>query len=269
MAEGRFSNLEFGEGGEAPAPTAAAAAPRAEQPFASELKDADYYLRQAEAQELEGNHDAALRSFSAALGENPLLLDAWVGQLRMLLELDEYPEARLWADKALEKFPNHALVLAAKSLAVLRMGMRRDARVLNDAAVQGKGEWPLVWLARGELMMAESPAAATECLNRALRAASPRGPCLLEIGSLLLRQHHYAVALSALQRAAAELPNAARAWFLLGCAQRELGLGEPARVSFQQAQRLAPRIALYREAADERPGLFTWLKRFLRRLRRR
>ncbi|MBM4043382.1 MAG: tetratricopeptide repeat protein, partial [Planctomycetes bacterium] len=113
MAKGRFSNLEFGDGGEAPAP--AATAPRAEQPFASQLKDADYYLRQAEAQELEGSHDAALRSFSAALGENPLLLDAWVGQLRMLLELGEYPEARLWADKALEKFPNHAQVLAAKS----------------------------------------------------------------------------------------------------------------------------------------------------------
>jgi len=268
VAKGRFASLEFGEAGpEAQAP----AAPRAEaRGPAAELRDADFYLRQAVAQELEGSFEAALRCYSAALGENPLLLDAWVGQLRVLLDLEEYPEARLWADKALERFPDNPQVLAAKSVALHRMGHKRDARALNDAAVQGKGEWPLVWLCRGELMMRDSSPAATECFNRALRGEGPKGPLLIRIGELLLRGGHYSTALTALQRAAAALPEAARAWYLMGQAQEELGMAAQARVSYQQAATLAPRIALYRQAAEGRPaGLMTTLRRFFRRLRGR
>ena len=267
MAKGRFTSLEFGDEGRPVQPSAPpAAAPGAPAPFTQEVKDAAYYMRQAEAQALEGNHDGALRSCSAALGENPLLLDAWVGQLCALLDLEEYPEARLWADKALERFPENPQVLAAKSVALHRMGQRRDARVVNDAALQAKGEWPLVWLCRGELMLADSPPAATECLNRAIRTASPKGPTLLRIGAILLGYGHYSPALSALQRAAAELPQAARVWYLIGRAQEELGFAAQARVSYQQAQHLAPRIALYRDATEQRPGILVAIKRLLRRL---
>jgi len=270
VTEGRFANLEFGDEGAArpgqPSQRSPAAEARAGD-FGTELKDAQYYLRQAEAQELEGNHEAALRSYSAALGENHLLLDAWVGQLRMLLELEEYPEARLWADKALERFPDNPAILAAKSIALHRMGLRRDARALNDSALQAKGESALVWLCRGELVLAESRPAALECLNHAFRLASPKGPTLMHTGAVLLRYGQYGSALTALQRAAAALPRAARVWYLLGRAQEELGLLAQARVSYAQAHELAPRHRLYKEAAmNKRRGLAARMKGVLRRL---
>jgi Flp pilus assembly protein TadD len=44
----------------------------------------------------------------------------WTGQVRMLIELKEFHEAKLWADKALEKFPNEPELLAAKAVALAR-----------------------------------------------------------------------------------------------------------------------------------------------------
>ena len=267
MSGGRFSNLEF-EGEDGEQPTSKATAQRARRgKFVAETRDAAYYMRQADAQELAGEHETALRSFSAALGEDPLLLEAWVGQARMLIELGEYPEARMWADKALEKFPDNPQLLAVKSVAMYRLGLCTDARRLNDVALQGKGESPLVWLCRADLMLADSRAAADQCFDHAKRLASPKGPTLMRIGALYLEHGHYAEAMSALQEAASQLPKAARAWYLLGLAQQELGLGAQAVVSFEQARSLAPRNAQYRKAADGRaPRSGGALRRFLRRL---
>jgi len=271
MAKGRFSNLEF-EGDDARDPRAEADKPQAAaqadgaRHFVAQVADADSYMQQAESQELAGDHENALRSYSAALGENHLLLDAWVGQVRMLLELEEYPEARIWADKALEKFPDHPQLLAAKSVALHRMGNERDALGLNDTALQARGESVLVWVCRGELMFADNRPAAVECFNRAIRLPAPKGPTLMQVGAVLLRCGEFSLALSTLQKAAAQLPDAARVWYLLGRAQEELGLLDQARVSYQQARDRAPRLKLYKDAAGRKEGrLASYVKGTFRR----
>jgi len=268
VSGGRFSNLEFDDGDQQKPRGPTSAKPEAPRGhFVAETRDAAFYMRQAQGQELAGDHETALRSFSAALGEDPLLLEAWVGQARMLIELGEYPEARMWADKALEKFPDNPQLLAVKSVAMYRVGLCMDARRLNDVALQGKGESPLVWLCRADLMLADSRAAADQCFDHARHLASPKGPTLMRIGALYLEHGHYAEAMSALQEAASQLPKAARAWYLLGLAQQELALGAQAVVSFEQASSLAPRNAQYRKAADGRaPRSGGALRRFLRRL---
>ncbi len=261
MSGSRFSNLEFDDkearaaAGEAEAELPSAGPEKGTEPqhFVSAVKDAQYYIAKAVELEFAGEHEQALRSYSAALGENPLLLEAWVGQVLMLLELEEYAEARMWADKALEKFPDQPQLLAAKSVAVFRMGRQREARELNDAAVAGKGEAELVWLFRGELMLAKSRPAADDCLQRALQLSSRKGLTKLRIGALYFRYGKYSLALAALQEASASSPNSAWSWYLLGSAQKALGLFKQARTSYRQALELSPRNKTY-QAATRRTG---------------
>jgi tetratricopeptide (TPR) repeat protein len=266
LADGRFSNLEFDERGRQGRQPAADDSPTGKADhFVSGIRDAQHYLRQAEAQELADDPEAALRSFAAALGEDPLLLEAWAGQVRMLIELEEYPEARLWADKALEKFPDNPALLALKSVALRRMGSHTEAWGLNDVALQGKGDWALVWACRGELMLADRRPAAEQCFARAQSLAPNTAPMMMRIGAIYLRYHKYSQALDVLQKAAASLPQAARVWYLLGRAQEELALSGQARVSYEQARRLATLGSRCRNA-HVAAGLTRWLRKLLRRL---
>ena len=254
MSNGRFANLEFDEkkpgqpSGSEKARGQGASDGRGRH-FVAEVRGAQYHLGKAEEHELAGDHEEALRSFSAALNENPLLLDAWVGQLVMLLALGEYPEARMWADKALEKFPDNPQVLAAKAVALYRVGLRREARALCDAALEAKGESALVWLCRGELMLEDNRAAAEDCIRHAQRLSPPASPISLRIGALYSRHRKYSRALSILQDATMQLPRSAWAWYLLGSAQEKLGFARQAQMAYERAKELAPHRDLYRRAA--------------------
>jgi tetratricopeptide (TPR) repeat protein len=272
VSGGRFSSLEFDEGGgDRPRASGPGALPRdggvARKPFGTEVRDARFYLKKAEEEELTGEHDKALRSYSAALGENPLLLEAWVGQLLMLLEMEEYPEAGLWADKALEKFPDNAQLLAAKSVALFRMGHRKEGRDLSDAALAGKGESEVVWLCRGELMIAEGRSACEECFRRAVSLSERKGLTRLRVGSICYRYGRYSPALSELQEAVRALPKSPKLWYLMGRTQEALGLATQARTSYRQAAGLSPGNAVYRDAAaGSRQTLGTSIASMFRRL---
>ncbi len=269
MSEGRFSNLEVDEykrSGEATPRGAAESAGQVRKHFVEEIRDADYYLRQTESLVLNGEHEKALRAYAAALGENPLLLDAWVGQVRMLLELEEYPEAVLWADKAMERFPESPPLLAAKSIALYRMGHHRQARGMNDAALQKKGEFEIVWLSRGEIMLANDRAASTECFERAKRLSTRPVLTVMHIGGLYLRYGHHGSALSALREASREMPQASWVWYQLGRAQAAVGDHEQARISFGEAHKLNVANESYERALRQPPERAQgWIQRLFGR----
>ncbi len=256
MTEGRFSSLEIDE---YKSPREGMASGGAESPgegrkhFVEQIRDADYYMKQTGPLALAGEHEKALRAYAAALGENPLLLDAWVGQVRMLLELGEYPEAVLWADKAMERFPDNPQLLASKSIALYRTGHHRQARGMNDVALQKKGEFEIVWLSRGELMLGDVGAASTECFAHAQRLSTNRATTMMHIGGLYLRNGHHGQALSTLREASREMPQASWVWYQLGRAQTEVGDYEQARISFAQAHKLNPRNETYETAVREQP----------------
>jgi len=89
----RFVNLELDGAGEA-LPTR----PRV-------VKDAEYY-RAAALAAFEGmDFEEALRHYGKMLENGPDDPRAWSGQVRALIELEDYPEASRWADHALERFP--------------------------------------------------------------------------------------------------------------------------------------------------------------------
>ena len=93
----RFVNLELGGESE----------DQSRQPRKAPAKDEAYYLGEARAAFENGNFEAGLRQYSKVLEFNPENAAAWTGQVRMLIEMGEFREAKLWADKALELYPEH------------------------------------------------------------------------------------------------------------------------------------------------------------------
>src|SRR6185312_11664380 len=107
----RFENLEFNSEHE-------------DQPQQQKglIKDETYYAAEAQTAFENGDFKTALRSYGKVIEFNPRNHVAWTGQVRMLIELNEFKEAKLWADKALEMFPNETELLAAKAVALARNG---------------------------------------------------------------------------------------------------------------------------------------------------
>jgi tetratricopeptide (TPR) repeat protein len=204
------------------------------------VKDEAYYFSEAQAAFENGNFELGLRLYSKVLEFNPQNVAAWTGQVRMLIELGEFREARLWAEKALERFPHAPELLAAKAVALGRSGDAQAALAFSDAAIEERGDTPYVWLARGDVLLARHETRADYCIEKALLLA----PHDWFVSWLAARIRYYyeqfALALKLLQQAI-EL-NAAhfRLWLELGQCQQALGLLGPARNSFTQARQLNP-----------------------------
>ena len=88
----RFDKLEFGD--------------QLEEEFGEQnvAKDEGYFLNQGRTAFGSADFEKALRAYAKALEFNPRSETGWGGQVRALIELGEYREAALWADKALEHF---------------------------------------------------------------------------------------------------------------------------------------------------------------------
>ena len=115
-----------------------------------EEHDERYWLRQADANRRQGHYDNALRYYSRALELDKSLIAGWLGQIQMLIGLEEYPEAELWARKALELFRNHGDLLAGRAQAMARLGdaSAAHARRIKDASREQAKPRPRASLAK-------------------------------------------------------------------------------------------------------------------------
>lgn len=139
----------------------------------SALKDQAYYMAEARTAHEMANFEKALRYYSKVLEYDPQLTAAWGGQVRMLIELGEYREAKVWAEKALERFPRDPELLAAKGVALGRLGELNEALAFSDASIEERGETAYVWLARADVLLARKESRANQ--PRALHPlAGPR-----------------------------------------------------------------------------------------------
>jgi tetratricopeptide (TPR) repeat protein len=256
----RFENLEFGEAKRGPLKPGADGTP---------IRSAGYFLEQAEKLYLAGDFELALRNYSRALEQNPAEYEGWFGQVRMLIELGEYEEALLWADKALELYPEHPDLLASKSVASGRAGNPEKAMAYTDNALSQKGGTPYVWLARAEALLERGSATAAHCVSNAVAAGNATPRVELEAGRTLLRAGHCAPALQYLRKAATLLPQSALAWLELGRCQAALGFPETA-MTLSQCLTLRPHWQPARAALErfQRRGLLSRVQSFLRRPRK-
>src|SRR5262249_31058252 len=109
-------------------------------------RDEAYYLSEAHSAFENGEFEKALRLYSKVIEFNPQNTMAWTGQVKMLIELGEFQEAKLWADKALERFASCPELLAAKAVALARSGDLQGALAFSDASIEERGDTPYIWL---------------------------------------------------------------------------------------------------------------------------
>ena len=238
----RFVNLELDGEGE-------------EQPVHSRVvKDAAYYGDAAARAFADMEFEEALRNYGKVIEQDPGHAAAWAGQVRALIEMEDYHEANVWADKALEQFRNDAELLAAKAVALGRLGEIGPAMAFSDAAIQQPGETPYVWLARADVLLAAEEQRAEYCFEKALAMAAGDWFVAWLAARIRYFYRQFLLALKLAQRAVEWHPGHAPCWLMLGLCQQEIGMVGPARQSIEQAAQLRPRwqeINRARRAVDD------------------
>jgi Flp pilus assembly protein TadD len=228
----RFGNLELGDDSE----------DRSHSQHEPALSDEALCLAQAQHAFEEGDFREALRQYSRVLEFNPHCAAAWIGQVRMLIELDEVQEAKLWADKALESFPAEPELLAAKAVALGRLEDLDAALAFSDAAIGETGSHlPYVWLARADVLLARRDKQADYCFEKALLLAPAEWLWQWLASRIRHFYQQFSLALKHAQEAVRLNATQSVVWLQLGLCQQALGLVEPARMSFEQARQLNPR----------------------------
>jgi tetratricopeptide (TPR) repeat protein len=258
---GRFSNLEF----EGKDPL------REELRAPGELRDETYYLRLADQDYRAARFDRALRYYSRALESNANVLPAWVGQVQMLIELGEYKEAKLWADKALELHRDSPDLLSVKSVAWARQGDPQKAIEFSDAALGQRGPTPLMWLGRGEALMAARQSNDDHCMEKAASESKQDWFMQLRIARVYYAYRRFAQAMTWVSKAVQQEPAAPFALHVLGDCQLSLGFASSAEHSYRQALSVDRDFALSHSslAGLERRGalgrIWSGISGFLRR----
>lgn len=230
-----------------------------EQPAKPEVvlrvdKDEKYWTKLADENRRTGNYENALRFYSRALEVDRTLVPAWVGQVQMLVHLQEYPQASLWSQKALEMFPSHGDLLAGQAQAECRMGNMKNAFALSDNALRQRGESAYRWQVRGELVVAGKQSKDRHCFDKAQIADKD---WLVPLESALIYIHYsvFSMAQQRAQMAVEKAPTAYYPWYVLGVCQTRLGFDTSAISSFSRCLELCPRHpeSLSRLAELERP----------------
>jgi tetratricopeptide (TPR) repeat protein len=254
----RFDRLEFEPPPENGAPAARPAPDRDERDW----------LRLADAERRQGLYENALRFYSRALELDKALVGGWLGQVQMLVALDEYPEAELWARKALELFRGNAELLAGRAQALCRLGDYKPALELSDAALRQEGQSAYRWLVRGELMASRRDEIDRHCFEKAAYA-DPDWLVPLEIALVYRHYRNPAKAVAWARQAVQKAPDSAYAWYVQGGIETDLGLRDPARQSFRRCLALAPQHAAARDRLTELDNEGWSLGRLVGRLFRR
>jgi tetratricopeptide (TPR) repeat protein len=256
----RFDKLEFNPENH-PAPKAAAG----RDPL---TLDADYWMHEADRSRRAGLYERALSFYSRALEQDRSIVAGWVGQVQMLVLLDEHPEAELWSRKGLELFPNNGELMAGRAQAVCRMADLKQALAVCDGSLRQPGESAYRWLVRGEIMIATKQQMDRYCFDKA-QELDPDWLVALEIALVELHYNRPSKALARVRDAVETSPDVGYVWYVQGLCQLQLGLNRAARESFERCLELSPRHA---DAEQQLSRLRRWslspMKLFRRLFRR-
>jgi len=261
---GRFANLEF----EHEQRATRAGAHRLRRTHRLKKRTLPDHLVRAHAEYRWGQFEAALRLYTRALQEDRALIPAWVGQVQMLVELDECHEARVWSDKALELFRNNGDLLAAKAQACVRLHDLTAGAACSDAALQAPGTSPWRWHVRGEVLLARHLKYADECFQKAIAEPAADWFDRVICARINLYYRRFTNALHYLKEAAQLEPTHGYVWLQTGNCQCALGLTAAAQSSYQRCLELRPGFTDAERALDGLASggqFFRWLRGIFRR----
>ncbi len=225
---GRFENLEISI---------------RQKPKPEDIKqgyDEVYYINLAKESQLNGDFEAALRYFSRALSYKIEIPEAWIGQVLCLIDLGEFDEAMVWAEKAAEVIGNVSELLAVKAMALGRKGEFERALGYSDQAMKKGTNSPLLWLCRGDIIIANDHKNAEFCFRKAVECDKDNPFVYLRIGISLLSVKEPAPALTHLKRALELDPKSPLINFLVGKCYQMMGLDDNARDYYRRALRIKP-----------------------------
>jgi tetratricopeptide (TPR) repeat protein len=187
-----------------------------------------------------GNYENALRLYSRALEDDKSLVNGWLGQVQMLVVLEEAVEAELWSRKALELFPGNGDLLAGRAQGMHRSGNISSAMGLSDSSLKSPGQSAYRWLVRGELMAATKQDTDRHCFDKAIENDKD-WLVPLEIAQVYRYLGIPSRALERVRRAVEAAPDRFYPWFVQGETEQELGLEAAAKKSLQRCLELCPR----------------------------
>lgn len=201
------------------------------------------FLARAHELFLNGEHERALREYSRAVHEDRGLFDAWAGQVRSQLAMGELEQARTWAQKGLDLFPESPHAVSVAALVQAHMGLPEEALRISDRALELAGSQapPAVWLERAEcLLLARRREPAEDCLDR-LRSTGGEDPDVRQrVGLAYLAADMPEKALPEFNSALERRPDRAYLWFLVGRCARALQQTDRARFALEKALSLKP-----------------------------
>jgi tetratricopeptide (TPR) repeat protein len=253
----RFDRLEFDESSGEGADVL--------RPADESGQDERQWLRKADDQRRRGLYENALRYYSRALELDRSLVAGWLGQVHMLLQLGEDSEADLWARKSLELFRGNGDLMAGRAQALARIGDRKQALELCDAALKQEGHSAWRWMARGELLIASKDEIDRHCFDKAVQA-DPDWLVPLEIALIYLAHQRPSRAHLRARQAVEKAPESFYCWYVQGWCEQELALDGQAERSLRRCLELAPKHIEATRRLDELSSRPWSLKRGIRRL---
>lgn len=260
---GRFEHLEFDDLG---APSGGSQQERSGVMSAPAMERHAYQERAIQCFQ-RGDFEQALRFFTRVLELDRAMVPAWVGQVQMLIELNELREAELWVNKALELFRDQGELLSAKGVVKARRGDSAAGMACSDAALTVQGSSAYRWLARGEILLVRGETQVNATFDRAMQEQGADWFTRAWAARIYHRYGRHLAGMLIARQATELAPQHPYAWYIRGLCERDLGQGNY-QVSLERALQLDGTFLAAREALRQgsRPG---WLKRLYRRLRRR
>jgi tetratricopeptide (TPR) repeat protein len=139
-------------------------------------------------------------------------------------------------------------LLAAKAVALARIGDVKAALAFSDASIEERGDTPYIWLARADVLLARREKRADYCFEKA-RLLAPGNWFIHWLASRIKFYYQkFALALKSAQDALALDASRGVIWLQLAKCQQALGMIPAARISYEQVRQLLPSC---REASDE------------------
>ncbi len=229
--------------------------------------DEIYYIKQAKEAQLNGDFEAALRYFSRALSYKVDIPDAWIGQVLCLIDLGEFDEAIIWADKGIEVIGENPDLIAVKAMALGRKGEIERAIAYSDQSMKKRSNSPLLWLARGDIIIANDYRNAEFCFRKAMECDKNNPFIYLRIGISFLSVKEPTPALTYFKKALELNPKSPFINFLIGKCYHMMRINRNAKDYYERAIKMKPDyqecIDAYRELQNQSifEKIYSWFVR--------
>jgi len=208
----------------------------------AEAFGADHFLAQAGDALSAGAFEKSLRLYGRALERDRARPDAWLGQVRALLDMGQPEEAFGWLEQAAGVLGEVPELLALRAIACARSGNLDDARAWSDRALREGRDASEVWLARAEVVYATGGDKMARVNLTKAHERAPDADTARRCGEVALAAEDLPAALPWLRRAVREAPESPLAALRMGVYWERAGDLEQARSELSRALALSPHL---------------------------